>query len=123
MWRDDAYVLDMLLAARKVLEFTKDIEWERFQRDDLVQNAVMRQIQIIGEAARKISPEYQGDHPEVPWRDIVGMRNRLVHEYFRILPRRVWDVVQKDIPQLIRIVEPLVPEDDSGIGGKDCGGG
>jgi len=47
MWRDDAYVLDMLLAARKVLEFTADIGWERFQRDDLVQNAVMRQIQII----------------------------------------------------------------------------
>jgi len=114
MWRDDAYVLDMLLAARKVLEFTKDIEWERFRRDDLVQNAVMRQIQIIGEAARKISPEYQGDHPEVPWRDIVGMRNRLVHEYFRILPRRVWDVVEKDIPELIRIVEPLVPEDNEG---------
>ena len=119
MWRDDAYVLDMLLAARKVLEFTEDIGWDRFQRDDLVQNAVMRQIQIIGEAARKISPEYQEDHPEVPWRDIVGMRNRLVHEYFRILPRRVWDVVEKDIPELIRIVEPLVPEDDSETGGKN----
>ena len=92
MWRDDAYVLDMLLAARKVLEFTKGVDWVRFQREELVQNAVMRQIQIIGEAARMVSPEYQSEHPEVPWRDMVGMRNRLVHEYFRILPDRVWDV-------------------------------
>lgn len=88
MWRDDAYLLDMLLAARKVLEFTCDITWEQFKVDDLVQNAVMRQIQII------------------------GMRNKLVHEYFRIIPDRVWDVVEKDIPELKRLVEPLVPPDE-----------
>ncbi len=113
MWRDDAYVLDMLLAARKVLEFTEGVDWVRFQRDELVQNAVMRQIQIIGEAARMVSPEYQREHPEVPWRDIVGMRNRLVHEYFRILPSRVWDVVEKHIPALIRLLEPLVPPEQA----------
>ncbi len=113
MWRDDAYVLDMLLAARKVLEFTRGVDWPRFERDELVQNAVMRQIQIIGEAARMVSPEYRSDHPAVPWRDIVGMRNRLVHEYFRILPGRVWDVVEKHIPELVRLLEPLVPPDDA----------
>ena len=109
MWRDEAYVLDMLLAAKKVLEFTEGIDWERFSRDELVQNAVMRQIQIIGEAARGVSAEYQVEHDQVPWREIVGMRNRLVHEYFRILPRRVWDVVENDIPDLIQKLEPLVP--------------
>lgn len=113
MWRDDAYLLDMLLAARKVIEFTRDITWERFKYDDLVQNAVMRQIQIIGEAARKVSNDYQREHPEIPWQEIIGMRNRLVHEYFRIIPKRVWDVVDKDISQLIRLIEPLVPPDDS----------
>ncbi len=82
MWRDDAYLLDMLLAARKVLEFAKGVDWHRFERDDLVQNAVMRQIQIMGEAASKVSPGYRSDHPEVPWRESVGMRNHLVHEYF-----------------------------------------
>lgn len=116
MWRDDAYVLDMLLAARKVLQFTRGVNWEQFERDELVQNAVMRQIQIIGEAARRISPEYQSDHPEVPWRDIVGMRNRLVHEYFRILPGRVWNVVEKQIPDLVQMLEPLVPPEDADEG-------
>jgi uncharacterized protein with HEPN domain len=113
MWRDDAYLLDMLLAARKVRDFTQAVSWERFQSDELMQNAVMRQIQIIGEAARKVSPQYQQARPEIPWQGIIGMRNRLVHEYFRIIPERIWDVVEKDIPELIRLVEPLVLPDES----------
>ncbi len=113
MWRDDAYLLDMLLAARKVQNFTQNVAWEQFQSDELIQNAVMRQIQIIGEAARKISLQYQQAHPEIPWQGIIGMRNRLVHEYFDIIPERVWDVVEKNIPELIRLIEPLVPPDES----------
>ena len=116
MWRDDAYVLDMLLAARKALEFSEGVGWEQFRRDELVQNAVMRQVQIIGEAAGKVSSAYQDSHREVPWRGVVGMRNRLVHEYIRILPRRVWDVVEKDIPRLIEVLESLVPEENDGEG-------
>jgi len=71
MWRDDAYLLDMLLAGRKVLSFTQDVSWEQFQSDELVQNAVMRQIQIIGEAGRKVSSECQQAHPEIPWQGII----------------------------------------------------
>jgi len=113
MWRDDAYLLDMLLAARKVQNFAQDVSWEQFQSDELIQNAVMRQVQIIGEAARKVSLQYQQAHPEIPWQGIIGMRNRLIHEYFRIIPERVWDVVEKDMPELIRLIEPLVPPDES----------
>lgn len=113
MWRDEAYLLDMLLAARKVLEFTRSVDWERFEGSDLIQSAVMRQIQIIGGAASKVSTGYKVEHPEVPWRDIVAMRNRLVHEYFRILPDRVWDVVKEHIPELMRMLEPLVPPEDT----------
>jgi len=112
MWRDDAFLLDMLLAARKVLEFTQGVGWSNFELDDLMQNAVMRQIQIIGKAARKLSPQCQEEHPEIPWNEIIGMRNRLVHEYFHIIPRRVWDIVEKDIPELIQLIEPLVPPDE-----------
>lgn len=80
-----------------------------FNADELRQHAVMRLIQIIGEAARKVSDEYQEEHPEIPWRLVIGMRNRLVHEYFRIIPEKVWEVVEKDIPGLISHLEPLVP--------------
>ena len=112
MWRDDAYMLDMLLASRKVQSFTDIVSLETFKADDLLQNAVMHQIQIIGEAARKISRQYKDSHPEIPWQMIIGMRNRLVHEYFDIIPERVWDVVENSVPELIRLIEPLVPPDE-----------
>ncbi len=112
MWRDDAYLLDMLLAARKAQQFNQGVTWEQFQSDDLLQNATMRQIQIIGEAARKVSPEFNQAHPEIPWHEIIGMRHRLVHDYFHIDPVRVWEVVEKDLPVLISLIEPLVPLDE-----------
>lgn len=95
MWRDDAFLLDMLLAARKAQQFTQDVSWENFQSDDLLQNATMRQIQIIGEAARKVSPEFKQTHPEIPWQGIIGMRHRLAHDYFHIGPVRVWEVIER----------------------------
>ena len=96
MWRDEAYVLDMLLAARKACQFTEGVTETQFYADELRQQAVMRLIQIIGEAARKVSPEYERAHPEIPWRLIVGMRNRLVHECFRIDPGKVVDSTSGD---------------------------
>ena len=111
MWRDDAYLLDILLAARKVLTFTEGVTREEFERSDLVQNAVMRQLEIIGEAARCVSPEMKDEHPEILWREMVGLRNRLIHEYFRIRVDKVWDTVEDDIPALISLVERLVPPD------------
>jgi uncharacterized protein with HEPN domain len=112
MWRDDAYVLDMVLAARKVLAHSKGVTWERFQCDEVLQNALMHLLQIIGEAARKVSGEFKIAHPEVPWADIVGLRHRLVHEYFRIIPEKVWEAVERDVPGLVSILEPLVPPPD-----------
>lgn len=109
MWQDKAYLLDILIAARKVLEFTRGVTWEEFQRSDMLQNAVMRPLEIIGEVARKISQETKNTHPVVPWNDMIGMRNRLIHEYFRINLQTVWDTVQNDIPRLIALIEPLVP--------------
>jgi uncharacterized protein with HEPN domain len=112
MWRDDAYLLDMLLATRKVQQFTQGVTWDQFQGDDLLQNAVMRLIQIVGEAARKVSPEFKQAHPEIPWQGIVGMRNRLVYDYFRIESSRVWEVIERDLPALIPLIEPLIPPDE-----------
>lgn len=112
MWRDDAYILDMFLAARKTQKFVSDISKDKFFSDELTQNAVMHQIQIIGEAANKVSIEYRKEHPQIPWQQIVALRNRLVHEYFNIIPERVWDVIEQDIPELLRIIEPLVPPDE-----------
>jgi uncharacterized protein with HEPN domain len=111
MWRDDAYLLDILLAARRALEYTAGKTADDFARDDILQNAVMRLITVIGEAAGKVSPELRDAHPEIPWRDMIGMRHRLVHDYFRVDVNSVWDTVQQDLRPLIAAVEPLVPPD------------
>jgi len=111
MWRDEAYVLDMLLAARKVLRYTAGVDQVRFLADEMMQDAVIRQIQIVGEAARKVSPEWKAAHGEIPWPAIIGMRHRLVHDYISVLPDKVWEVVATDLPALILQFEALVPPD------------
>jgi len=112
MWRDETYLLDMLLAARKVLQFAAGYDLESFLADEKVQNAVMRQIQILGEAAWKISSELKEAHAEIPWPGIIGMRHRLVHDYFAILADKVWIVVETDIPAVIPLLEALVPPEE-----------
>ena len=109
MWRDDAYLLDILNAARRIVQYTTGVTEEEFERNELLQDATMRQLEIIGEAARKVSQENRSAHPEIPWSDMIGMRNRLIHEYSRINLKRVWDTIQNDIPRLITLIEPLVP--------------
>jgi uncharacterized protein with HEPN domain len=112
MWRDEAFLLDMLLAARELRQFTDGVSFEKFNTDRLLQHAVVRLVEIIGEAARNVSPDFKRAHPEIPWSGIVGMRHRLIHEYFRVAPDKVWEVVHKDLPELVALIEPLVPRDE-----------
>jgi uncharacterized protein with HEPN domain len=112
MRRDEAYLLDILVAARKALQFVEGINRREFEENELVQNAVMRPLEIIGEAAAKISNEFRKAHSAIPWTEMVGLRNRLIHEYFRIDVGTVWDTIHKDLPKLIQVIEPLVPKED-----------
>ncbi len=81
-----------------------------FEKEELVQNWIVHHLQIIGEAAAKISDDFQQQHPDIPWLKIVGMRNILVHDYFRIDVNAVWSVVENDIPQLEQQIESLLQE-------------
>jgi uncharacterized protein with HEPN domain len=112
MRRDDAYLLDILLAAHKALKFVEGINRNQFEENEIIQNAVMRPLEIIGEAAGKISKEFRKKHSEIPWKEMVGLRNRLIHEYFRIDFGAVWDTIHQDLPKLIEVIEPLVPKED-----------
>ena len=112
MRRDEAYLLDILIAARKARSFVEGISRAEFGQSDLHQSAVIRALEIMGEAARQISDSTREVHPEIPWEQMSGMRNRLLHEYFRVNVQTVWDTVQNNVPDLIRLIEPLVPPDD-----------
>lgn len=67
MWRDDAYVLDVLLAAQRTQTYVQNVSWESFEASTMPQDSVVRRLEIIGEAARSISPTYKAAHPDVPW--------------------------------------------------------
>jgi uncharacterized protein with HEPN domain len=81
-----------------------------FEEEELVQNWIIHHLQIIGEAAVKISDDFQEQHPDIPWPKIIGMRNILVHDYFRIDINAVWAVMENDIPQLEQQIELFLQE-------------
>ena len=109
MRRDDAWLLDMLLAARRAVEFAAPLTFSEFENGDLHQLAILKAVEIIGEAASRISEETKAGHPDIPWAEIIGLRNRLVHAYFAIQLDIVWQTVQEDLPPLIAQIGPLVP--------------
>jgi uncharacterized protein with HEPN domain len=79
-----------------------------FEKEELVQNWIIHHLQIIGEAAAKISDDFQEQHPDIPWLQVIGMRNILVHDYFRIDINAVWSVVENDLPRLEQYIETLL---------------
>ena len=83
--RDVAYIWDMREAAKDISEFTAGINFDKFSANKVLYRAVERQLEIVGEAARHVSGEYQQKYPDIPWRQIIGLRNILAHEYGEVL--------------------------------------
>lgn len=108
--RDVASLLwDMLEAARKVQQFVADKTFHDYAQDDVLQAAVERKLEIIGEAARGITTEFQRAHPEIPWRGIISQRHFLAHEYGEVRQEKLWRVATVRITELIGQLEKLVP--------------
>ncbi len=95
------YLRDMLENAEKALSFVQGLDYDGFCKDDKAMYAVIRAFEIIGEAARQVPENVRDANPEIPWREIVGMRNKLTHEYFGVNTKVVWRTVQEDLPVII----------------------
>lgn len=93
------YLSDLLAAIDRILTYTTDGE-AQFLGDPKTQDAVVRNLEVIGEAARGVSRETREAHPEVPWRQIAGTRDRIIHGYFNVSLKVVWDIVGNDLPNL-----------------------
>jgi len=117
MRSDQVLVMDMLLSAQAIIEFTHGISEQEFTASRLLQSAILREIQVIGEAARQVSDEGKTRYAKVAWHKIAGMRNRVIHEYFEVRLDVVWDVVTVEIPSLIETLRGYLPDsgdDDEG---------
>lgn len=101
------YVKDMIEFAEKVLFFTGDMDQDTFVGDTLTYDATLRNLELIGEAATHIPDAVRKTHPEVPWRTIVGTRNRLAHGYLGIDNDVIWDIIQQDIPALLSALRQI----------------
>lgn len=107
--RDAAYLWDMLEAAKQALEITAEMTYDRYRRERVVQLAVERTIEIVGEAARKVSEPLKAAHPEIPWRQIIAQRHVIAHEYGDIKQDRLWLVVTARLPELVVQLQTLIP--------------
>ena len=98
-WR--FYIADMIEFAEKVLAYTKDVDQDTLVAAPLRYDAVLRNLELIGEAATHIPGHVRAAHPDIPWRAIVGLRNRLAHGYLTISDRVVWTTIQEAVPPLV----------------------
>lgn len=109
MSRDSASLLDIVKAGQLILQFAQGLNREELESDVLRQSAILYQIAIMGEATKRLSREFRQQHPEVPWDDVAGMRDIIAHQYDRLDLNIVWQVIQRNIPELLSMITPLLP--------------
>ena len=107
---DTVFLRHIQDASSKIEGYLYDVNETSFHQNALIQDGVIRQIEIIGEAARRISKALQDSYPNIPWKDISGMRNKLIHEYFGVNLMAVWLTATKDVPTLKKEVQKILSE-------------
>jgi len=106
---DLLYLGHMLDVSIQAVEKIRGKNWEDFDEDENLRLALAHLVQMIGEAARRVSPQSQQTYSQIPWSDVIGMRHKIVHDYLDVDFDVVWEVVTRDLPELISLLLPIVP--------------
>jgi len=108
---DTVYLRHIIDAFLQIERYTNDVTYEEFLSNSLLQDAVIRQLEVMGEAARNLSADLQNGYPAIPWRQMISLRNRMIHAYFNVNLQIIWEIIQGDIPNLkkdmMRVLENL----------------
>ena len=108
MKNDSIYLQHILEAIKKIERYLRGVTYEKFSRNDLLIDAIVRELTIIGEAAKQVSEKFQEKHPRVPFYEIIGMRNRIIHEYFDVDLKIVWETCKQNLKNLKKVIRPLL---------------
>jgi uncharacterized protein with HEPN domain len=112
MNRDESYLLDIEKLCQTIFRLTYNMTEAEFYNDERTQLAILYEITIIGEVVKRLSKEFRDIHSEIEWRQIAGMRDRLVHDYDEVRLSLIWEVVKTRIPELCAYIMPLLPEQE-----------
>lgn len=110
MSKDNVYINDILDMVAEIENSVRGLEYEEFVANRTVYRAVERNFEIIGEAVKRLSPEFISKYPEIPWLDIAGFRDILIHEYAAVNVATVWDTLREDIPKLKTVLKSALSE-------------
>jgi uncharacterized protein with HEPN domain len=104
------YLKDILEAIESIEKFVEDIDFEKFKLDDKTSSAVIRKFEIIGEATRNIPKSIKQRYPDIPWKEMVGFRDKLIHFYFGIKYEIIWDTIKSKLPELKQKLNKIMEE-------------
>lgn len=106
------YLKDILEAINAIEKFVEGLDFEEFKKDDKTSSAVIRKFEIIGEATRNIPKNFRNKYSQIPWKEMVGFRDKLIHFYFGIKYELVWEAIKKDLPELKSMIQNIMESEE-----------
>jgi len=106
------YLADMLEAVDRICDYTSEMKYSSFSENDMVVDAVLRNLEVLGEAARYVPSETRNKYAEIPWTSLVGLRNIVIHHYHGVDLENIWQIARKDLPPLRKILKAALAEQE-----------